>query len=343
MSISASRPDTPAPLLSVIVPCHDVARWLGRCLDETLASLPDGGEAIFVDDGSTDATPQMLFEYALADRRIRVIRQEQSGVSAARNRGLDAARGKYIFFIDPDDGVEPDFFMSMVAAMEEENADYCICAFRERKDLSKEFRDIRLKDAYNYKSNPDIVEKYLPRIFGYSFEDVKRWYAGEPLFARREWATVWRAVFRRDIIERYRIRFDEEITLNEDAMFNAEYLVRANAMTSLDLPLYRVTVRDGSLMGSVPKDKPLYAGNKLCLLRRRKAIDAISGGRLSRIYAASNVLSAMELLRLGRFREFREYLRDEAVRASLKDFPVSIRKPLVALAYGVARLCMIFL
>ena len=336
-------PEAGGRLLSVIVPCHNVARWLGRCLDEIFASLPEDGEVIAVDDGSTDSTANILFEAALADSRVRVIRQDNRGVSAARNAALDVANGKYVFFVDPDDGVEPDFFASMVSAMEEENADYCLCAYRERTDLSDSFRDVRLKSAYDCRTNEEIVSKYLPRIFGYSFADVRRWYRGEPLFARREFATVWRAAFRREIIERHRIRFDESIELNEDAMFNAEYLLRSNRMVSIGQPLYRVTAREGGLVRSVTRDRARYAANKLRLLERRKAIDAISGGALSPVYAASNVFTAMELLKLRRTRELKIFLADEAVKSSLKGFPISPRRPIVALVFGILRICSNFL
>lgn len=324
-------------LLSVIVPCRNVARWLKRCLDEIFAALPENAEVIAVDDGSTDSTASILSAAALADSRVSLIRQENRGVSAARNAALDAARGKYVFFVDPDDGVESDFFAPMVRAMEKENADYCICGYRRRNDLSDDFRDVHLKEAYDLRTNAEIVSRYLPRIFGYSFDDVRRWYRGEPLFARREMAGVWRAAFRLEIIRKFGIHFDETITLYEDAMFNAEYLVRSSRLVGIDRPLYRVTVREGSLMRSVPQDKALYAANKLRLLERRKAIDAIAGGALFPLYAASNVFSAMELLRLGRFNELCLYLRDETVGKSFAGFPLSPRHPLVALSFFALR------
>ena len=343
MSISASRPKKEGRLLSVIIPCHNVARWLGRCLDETFTSLPDDGEVIAVDDGSTDSTANILFEYALSEPRIRVIRQPNKFLSAARNAGLNAARGKYIFFIDADDGVEPDFFSSMLEKMEEKNADYCLCATRERADLGTHFRNSKLKGDYNYQSNAEIVEKYLPRIFGYSFDDIRRWYGGEGLFARREMASVCRACFRRDIIEKFGIRFDETVTYYEDAMFNAEYLVHCNSMSCVDLPLYRVTAREGSMMKTVPKDKPRYAANKLRLLECRKMIDRLAEGRLTRQYEATNVLSAMELMRIGRFEELKMFLKDPVVKDSFKGFPISVKHPLVAITYLILKIWKNFL
>ena len=343
MSISASRPEKQSRLLSVIIPCHNVARWLGRCLDETFTSLPNDGEVIAVDDGSTDATANILFEYALSEPRIRVIRQTCKGVSAARNAGLDAAKGKYIFFIDADDGVEPDFFSAMLEKMEEKAADYCLCAMRERDDLGAKFRDSKLKGSYDFGSNVEIVEKYLPRIFGYSFDDVKAWYAGAPLFSKRELASVCRAAFKRDIIEEYKIRFDESIVYFEDAMFNAEYLLHCEMMTCIDLPLYRVTVRDSSAQHTIPQDKPRYAANKLRLLECRKRIDGIVEGRLTMQFQATNVLSAMEIMRIGRFEELNLFLKDPVVKNAFKGFPISFKHPLIAITYIVLKIWKTFL
>ena len=327
-------------LASVVIPCWNVERWLERCLDEVMPVLPPDCEAIAVDDGSTDSTLQILRRRAAADSRLRVVQSAHRGVSAARNLALDAACGEYLFFVDPDDGVEPDFFSAMLAAAK--NADYCLCAFRFRE--GDVFRDSRLKGDYRYGSNEEIVREYLPRIFGYSFDDVRRWYGGESLFSRRELAGVTRGCFRRGLIERFGIRFDENIELFEDAMFNAEYLLHAQSMACVDRALYRCTVRDSGAMRTVPRDPLRFCRNKLALLRRREAID--SGGGLAGVYAASCVFSLLEVvlatakgglpLREGR-RIAGEMLADGRVRAALKGFPLSVRRPLLAAAVWVLR------
>jgi len=144
------------PHVSVVMPCYNVAPWLPRCLDETLSALPSDGELIAVDDGSADTTLAILKKRAETDGRLRVIAAPHAGVSAARNRALDALRGRYVFFVDPDDGVEPDFFTSMVAALEHDGADACICGYSERDDGCEERREVRLKGDYRFRNNDDI-------------------------------------------------------------------------------------------------------------------------------------------------------------------------------------------
>lgn len=338
------------PRLSAIMPCYDVARWLPRCLDETLSALPPDGELIAVDDASHDDTLAILRARAAVDSRLTVIAAPHGGVSAARNRALDVARGKYVFFVDPDDGMEPDFFSAMTEALERDRADCCICGYCERADGSDICGPaIRLKGDYRFRSNDEIVAKFLPRIFGYSFDDVRAWYSGKPLFADREMAGVWRFAFRRDIIEARQVRFDDSISLYEDAMFNVEYLLGADSLTCIDRPVYRVTCRESGAMRSVPRDGLRYCRNKLAMLKRRDALDRQTGGKLAALYAGTCVLSALEILshlvkrRLplveGR-RILRAYLAEESVRQAVSGFPLSVRRPGVALAVAVLRVVL---
>ena len=249
------------PGVSVVIPCWNVAEWLPRCLDEVFAALPQDGEVIAVDDGSTDATPSVLRDFAARrPDRMEVLAQEHSGVSAARNKGLDACRGEYVFFVDPDDGVEPGFFEEMRGAMASRGADYCVTAFRHRLEAGG-FRDEALKGGYDFATNAEVVAGFLPRIFGYSLDDVRAWYGGVPLFSRREMAAVWRAAFRLDVIRANGIRFDETVELYEDMVFNAEYLLRAKSMTCVPKPLYRVTDRDTGAMRAIPRDAARYVRN----------------------------------------------------------------------------------
>lgn len=336
-----------APRISVVVPCYNVERWLPRCLDETLVALPPDAELIAVDDGSTDATLSVLRERASTDARIRVVAIAHAGVSAARNRALDLCRGTYVFFVDPDDGVEPDFFTSMVETLERDGADACVCGYSERADGSETRRTVRLKGDYRFRMNAEIVVGYLPRIFGYSFADIRNWYAGTPLFSKREMAAVWRMTYRRDVIEARHVRFDESLELYEDAMFNAECLLGASALTCVDRPLYRVTCRATGAMRTVPRHGERYCRNKLQLLRKRVELDRRSDGALTSVYAGTCVLSALEILSYvvrGRFDRragwqiLGTYLAESSVRVALPGFPLSWRRPVLAVAVMFLRL-----
>ncbi|MGF0069697.1 glycosyltransferase family 2 protein [Candidatus Spyradosoma sp. SGI.093] len=91
------------PFVSVIVPVYNAEKYLRECLDSVIDQSLREIEIICVDDGSTDASPAVLAEYAARDSRVRVITQENAGVGPARNAGIRAARGEFVAFIDPDD------------------------------------------------------------------------------------------------------------------------------------------------------------------------------------------------------------------------------------------------
>ena len=96
-------------MISVVIPVYNVERYLRGCLDSVLRSAYQDFELILVNDGSADKSLDICKEYAARDRRIRLISQENAGVSAARNRGLTACRGEWVVFVDADDKISPDF------------------------------------------------------------------------------------------------------------------------------------------------------------------------------------------------------------------------------------------
>lgn len=111
------------PAVSVVIPVYNVERFLAECVDSVLHQTMDGFEIILVDDGATDGSGRMCDEYARRDSRIRVIHQANGGLSAARNTGLDAARGEYVYFLDSDDYIVPDALEKLRAVAEKEKAD----------------------------------------------------------------------------------------------------------------------------------------------------------------------------------------------------------------------------
>lgn len=328
------------PKASVIVPCWNVEKWVEDAVNSVLRGTFQDFEIIAVDDGSTDGTGPALDRFAARDARVRVFHQTNGGVSSARNRGLDAARGTYVFFADPDDKCSPEMLSRGIGAMESDDADYCAFAYRRREVGGGDFNLIALKDNYRYRTNAEIRSGFMSRMFGYSFAHVREWYAGVPFFAHREEGSVCRCVYRREIIEAHHIRFDESISLYEDAMFNCEYMLYAQSMTCIPDPLYDYALRrQGAITRLRRSCRELT--NKLALLRRRQEINKLVGGTLSDAYSSSCVFSLLEMFALLRTVPVgwteglwivREYAADPEVRAAVRGFPLSWRKPFLALA-----------
>ena len=117
------------PLISVIVPVYNVEKYLPKCLDSLLAQTWKNLEIIVVDDGSPDNSWDIMQEYARRDSRVRLIRQKNSGLSAARNAGIDAARGEWLGFLDSDDYVAPEMYERLYCAAAEQEAQMAVCSF----------------------------------------------------------------------------------------------------------------------------------------------------------------------------------------------------------------------
>ncbi|WP_051192307.1 glycosyltransferase family 2 protein [Butyrivibrio sp. VCB2001] len=116
-----------APLISVIVPVYNVEKYLVECIESILAQTYSSFELLLVDDGSKDKSGEICDEYKDKDGRIRVFHKENGGLSSARNKGIDEAKGDLFCFIDSDDTISIDYLMKLYTAITENQADMAIC------------------------------------------------------------------------------------------------------------------------------------------------------------------------------------------------------------------------
>ena len=115
------------PKVSVIIPVYNVGKYLRKCLDSVINQTLKDIEIICVNDGSTDNSGKILDEYAAKDKRIKVIHQENQGLGAARNVGIDLAKGEYIGFVDSDDWISTGFYEKLYETAKRENSDISAC------------------------------------------------------------------------------------------------------------------------------------------------------------------------------------------------------------------------
>lgn len=127
------------PLVSIIVPVYNVEKYLEKCLDTLIGQTLKNIEIICVNDGSTDNCGEILYKYSQRDSRIIVVKQENHGLSAARNTGMSYVSGKYIMFVDSDDWIEMETCETAFNTAESINADLVFWSYtREYGDSSKE-------------------------------------------------------------------------------------------------------------------------------------------------------------------------------------------------------------
>ncbi|MDO5041518.1 MAG: glycosyltransferase [Peptoniphilus sp.] len=123
--------------VSIIIPIYNAEEHLAKCVDSVLGQTEKDIEIILVDDGSKDNSLEICNDYAKQDKRIRVIHQENAGVSAARNKGILLARGEYIGFVDSDDWIDFEMYKSMLNEAHKTDADVVMCDARTVYDDGK--------------------------------------------------------------------------------------------------------------------------------------------------------------------------------------------------------------
>lgn len=211
------------PEISVIVPVYNVEKYLPQCLDSILDSTFKEIEVILVDDCGQDNSRAICDEYAAKDKRVKVIANPHNmGVSAARNNGLEHAKGKYISFVDSDDYIDATMYEKLYAAMVRENVDMTGCnAWAVEPDGNK--RTICYLD----------VDK-----------DVKTSFAALGNKIYRSPFHLWRLLLKKDMLQN--IRFPEGISFAEDAAFLLSVYPKLQGIYFLAEPLYFYYQRNDS-------------------------------------------------------------------------------------------------
>ena len=211
------------PELSIIVPVYKVEKYLPRCIDSILAQTFGDFELILIDDGSPDGCGRICDEYARKDKRIVVIHQKNMGVSAARNAGLDIARGRYIGFVDSDDWIEPQMYEVMMDAIRENGADMAVCGVRYADEDGKFTRADRLSEGVYTRAG------LLEDVFA---------------MPNRLGGGCCNKVF--DASKIASVRFKVGMTIAEDALYLFDCFMRIDGAVKIGDALYNVYERCGS-------------------------------------------------------------------------------------------------
>lgn len=139
------------PFVSIIVPIYNVEKYLRQCLDSIVKQTLENIEIILINDGSTDSCGKICDEYALKDKRIKVVHKKNAGLGAAYNTGLDLATGEYIGFVESDDWIESDMYEELYKKAKENQVDVCLSGFFYYTDSSnapyQPFLNLRIFNA----------------------------------------------------------------------------------------------------------------------------------------------------------------------------------------------------
>ena len=242
MGASEDKPElAEPPKATVVVPVFNTADYLDECLGSLVAQTLRNIEIICVDDGSTDGSPSKLAGWAEKDSRIRVFRQENRGGGAARNAGMDAATGEWLFFCDSDDACEPEMLEELVRTGDGADAQVVVAPrILWNETLEKTVSVTRLP------------ERLLSSGANFSGRSV-----GSDLFVFSG-STAWNKLFRRDFVSENGIRFREVRTRSDDLGFVDLALALADRISACGRALYKYrSGRPGGAVDSSEKRNPL--------------------------------------------------------------------------------------
>ncbi len=219
-------------LITVVVPVYNVEKYVGACLESIIEQTYKNLEILVVDDGATDNSGNICDEYAEKDARIRVIHQANSGLSGARNRGIDEAKGSYITFVDSDDVISPFFIEYLYKGIKGCSISVCdFAAVDEDYCLSDKEVEITGDLAIVKMSNVDAIkEVYSDKFHGMDFIACSKLYLI-------------------DIFKKNSIRFPLG-KLHEDTFTTYKLMYYSDKITLIDAPLYYYRQRKGSITKS---------------------------------------------------------------------------------------------
>lgn len=203
-------------MISIIVPVYNAEKYINRCIDSLVNQTYKNIEIILIDDGSDDKSGFLCDTYAKKDDRIRVVHQENQGVSVARNRGIDVAKGEWIIFVDADDWLDIDLCMTLNDILNEE-MDICFFTFcEESENRTKGHSNEMLKEG-----ECEIYDKN-------KLNTMQKAILHSPMCQFTSVGSPWAKVYSRKLINEYNLRFQPGMVKGEDHLFNLEVLEYAH-------------------------------------------------------------------------------------------------------------------
>ena len=291
-------------LISVIMPVYNCERKLRRAAESILSQTHGEIELILVDDGSTDGSREVCRDLVDSYDRVTAIRESNKGPAAARNRGLEVARGQYIGFMDGDDIALPRMYELLLSDLESTGADMAVCGFEGVEEPADSSASMAGAARNAAAGKPELltdravmerrlVDKY--RGFGWSL-----------------WNKLYRAELIRDI------RFDESLRICEDLRFNAEVMARAGSLSLRKDRLYLYNTGSEGL-SKVPDTGHYVAAaeaidDTLPLLTDREAADRLRAEGLAQLLMGAE--TALLAGRQSELRDIRKLCQGRASKAA---------------------------
>ena len=219
-------------LISLVIPVYNVEKYVQKCLESVCSQITEQVEVIVIDDGSTDNSRDICIKYIEnMNKNVRIITQENSGLSATRNRGIEESRGKYIMFLDSDDEISSETITTLIENVNEFPE---VDIFYYDAAVLDEMADGKKRKSYNRKRIIQGKKQYS------SIEYFGEYYVGELI------ASACLCLIRKEVLIKNNIRFDKG-KLYEDNVFSFRTLLKSQKVCYLPYDLYLRRYREDSI------------------------------------------------------------------------------------------------
>lgn len=311
-------------LISIVIPVYNVSAYLRQCLESIINQSYSHLEIIVVNDGSTDDSLSICEEYQIKDSRIKLINQENKGLSGARNRGIDTATGDYILFIDSDDWIHLDTCQLLIDNVKKINTDVVLFSYVKEFSNYSEEKFILDGDLIFYEQESGKIHR---RIIGLYEEELAHPENADTM------VTAWGKLYKTEIIKNNKIYFtDCKMIGTEDMLFNAYCFKYVKSISNLHHCLYHYRKNNQSSLTSVYKTNlynqwhTLYATVGAFLekeqlgfqfqqaLKNRISLGIIGMG-LNELYANKSLYT--------KYVRLKKMLNDKRYREAVKELPLN--------------------
>jgi glycosyltransferase involved in cell wall biosynthesis len=309
------------PIVSIIIPVYNGEKYIDNCMDRVLNQTYSYLEVILVDDGSTDSSGSICDEYAQGDARVKVYHQKNGGASAAKNKGILNARGKYVVFVDIDDEIEPNMISDNVILAESSRADLVMYGFWYYDLDHHKLIPNKLKSCFSG-DDTEFFQNFL-------IQTIDTEMINPP----------WNKMIRRKILIENKILFDTRCPVYEDITFAMELMCYVNKVVVNNRLYYKYLVRSsGSLItkffDTYFEAVTLFHGNAMDYCEKyddnRSQIKRFNNLYVKYVYTHFKQISAQKNLELEeKYDLIRKIVNNYEFRETIKNVNLKGRKRLV--------------
>lgn len=283
--------------VSIILPAKNSGAYLNRCIDSVINQSFTDWELLIINDGSSDNTCDIARSYSDNDSRIKLYDSQGTGVSAARNLGIEKSCGEYINFLDSDDHIDPECLSELVKLIKSNRADISQCSFYYAYEDGNTVKNNEAVSAV-YSDHDSILKAYFADAIG------------------KVNLASWGKLYSTELIED--IRFDESLTIQEDAFFTFECCMKATKIACSDKPLYYYSQNPSSVMR-----RPFDGSKMQYFTVLDRELDILKNDEeLSVMIQRRKMITALdltgEIVRSGSGKKYLDKLRSIALDTSVK-------------------------